>query len=334
MGAEMNTATNRVLVGIDEASRIVATGMPLLVAGSEDALRALPRGPWIGGTIPYFMGDDGGCHATDRVLVTPLDSVDLHAIRFYDASQLSRVMLDAPTNGFSVVILPFDTLVHRQFAEHAADYEGMFLKPIVGWVAGTDLRQVGTVRAKVFNGESGECDDMRAVVMHVGLPPNKIAHVEIVNIFDQGNGDILTFPTLGFEIEACSVNGVEQQFADYLVKHQIDTRLPLVADYHGALINTSIQQVDAPHGVVRCYAPVFPGIEYRVANPVPDYAAAFEAAVPPAAREAVFACNCILNYVYGGLEGKQTGLKGPITFGEIAYQLVNQTLVYLVVEAA
>ncbi len=38
----------------------------------------------------------------------------------------------------------------------------------------------------------------------------------------------------------------------------------------------------------------------------------------------------MLNYVYGKLEGRHTGkLTGPITFGEIAYQLLNQTLVYL-----
>jgi hypothetical protein len=44
----------------------------------------------------------------------------------------------------------------------------------------------------------------------------------------------------------------------------------------------------------------------------------------------VFACNCILNFLYSGLEGKITeGMYGPITFGEIAFQLLNQTLVYL-----
>ena len=48
--------------------------------------------------------------------------------------------------------------------------------------------------------------------------------------------------------------------------------------------------------------------------------------------EPVFACNCILNYLYGKLEGKKTGhLTGPFTFGEIAHQLLNQTLVRLCV---
>lgn len=45
-----------------------------------------------------------------------------------------------------------------------------------------------------------------------------------------------------------------------------------------------------------------------------------------------FACNCILNYLYSELEGKKVPtMLGPMTFGEIAYQLLNQTLVYLTI---
>jgi hypothetical protein len=43
-----------------------------------------------------------------------------------------------------------------------------------------------------------------------------------------------------------------------------------------------------------------------------------------------FSCNCILNFLFGGLEGQKIGnLQGPVTFGEIGYQLLNQTLVVL-----
>ena len=94
--------------------------------------------------------------------------------------------------------------------------------------------------------------------------------------------------------------------------------------------NTSILSADPTTGVVTFFAPVFTGIDYRLAEPVGDYAASFAAAVERAGVDAAFACNCILNYRYGELEGKTTGhVIGPITFGEVAYQLVNQTLVYL-----
>ncbi len=51
------------------------------------------------------------------------------------------------------------------------------------------------------------------------------------------------------------------------------------------------------------------------------------------ADDIFFSCNCLKNYLHGGLVGKTTGgIKGPITFGEIAYQLLNQTLVYLTIQ--
>ena len=46
--------------------------------------------------------------------------------------------------------------------------------------------------------------------------------------------------------------------------------------------------------------------------------------------EIAFSCNCILNFLYSDLEGKHTGhIIGPMTFGEIGYQLLNQTMVFL-----
>jgi hypothetical protein len=80
---------------------------------------------------------------------------------------------------------------------------------------------------------------------------------------------------------------------------------------------------------VSLYAPVFPGVDYRLARPVPDYAAAFRARLAGYdASGAAFSCNCILNFLFGELEGKAIGgIEGPVTFGEIAYQLLNQTMV-------
>jgi hypothetical protein len=78
------------------------------------------------------------------------------------------------------------------------------------------------------------------------------------------------------------------------------------------------------------YAPVFPGVDYRFAKPVGDYSSAFGQAIASGEQQPGFACNCILNYLYGQLEGKKTGdITGPITFGEIAHQLLNQTMVRL-----
>ena len=79
---------------------------------------------------------------------------------------------------------------------------------------------------------------------------------------------------------------------------------------------------------------MFEDIEYRLAKNIPDYAAAFHNHLKGVSdASAVFSCNCVLNFLYGELEGKSIeAFAGPITFGEIAYQLVNQTLVYLTVQ--
>ena len=78
---------------------------------------------------------------------------------------------------------------------------------------------------------------------------------------------------------------------------------------------------------------MFDDIEYRFAAPVSDYMQAFSAQLPNNTETVGFACNCILNYLYSELEGKKVPtMLGPMTFGEIAYQLLNQTLVYLTIE--
>jgi len=66
------------------------------------------------------------------------------------------------------------------------------------------------------------------------------------------------------------------------------------------------------------------------ARPVGNYAQRFLAAIPKDIGPTVFCCNCIQRYLYGALEGRSTGsLQGPIAIGEIAYQLLNQTLVHV-----
>ena len=107
-----------------------------------------------------------------------------------------------------------------------------------------------------------------------------------------------------------------------------------MGDYAGACINVSFQSIDVDKGQVAFYAPVFTGIEYRLARPVGDYAAEFRRRLAEYdATGAVFSCNCILNFLFGELEGKAIGgVEGPVTFGEIAYQLLNQTMVVVRVQ--
>jgi hypothetical protein len=316
-----------------EAANRIKTGERLLLAAEEKVLLSLPAGSWIGGTIPYFMGEHGGTVSREAVFATPLPSeIGAIQIALYDSSTLPNLATEAPENGVTFLILPSSSKVHLEYAQNAPDYKDMFMKPIVGWISGVHLDDLGTSSPKVVDGRSVKAYDDKAIALHGTLPPGKIAKLGIINLFKQGRGDVITFPEGGFEVRRSYVNGAERSFAEYLTSKKIDTRLPLVADYSGALVNVSFQQVDAEKGSVKLYAPVFTGVKYRIADPIDDYVGAFSKALPKGINP-VFSCNCILNFLYSELEGKTTqGMTGPVTFGEIAFQLLNQTLVYMTIE--
>ncbi|MBM4784300.1 MAG: hypothetical protein GQE15_42070, partial [Archangiaceae bacterium] len=289
------------LMTVAQASALITSGKPVLVAGDEKLLRSLPRGKWIGGSIPYFMADAGGTKTADRVFVTQLPEFAKEAeARLYDVATLPHIPKDYPDNGVSFIILPASSKANLEFAEHGTSWPGMFDRPLVGWIAGVDLADLGKVSPKVFDGSTGAESDNAAAVLHVKLPSSHHANIDIINLFKQGSGDELRFASEGFEVEECLVNGVRRNFAEYLLEKKIDTKLPLVADYHGAMVNISFPSVDAQKGKVALYAPVFEGVSYRLAAPLAgDYAAEFQKELAARAVRPVFACNCILNYLYG-----------------------------------
>lgn len=315
-----------------EAEALIRTGRFLALAADEALLRKLPPGNWIGGTSPYFVGNQGGLMSRDLVHVTELAGADTAAtLKEYDRGSLPGIAGDAPENGFTVVIIPAQSDLHREYASGADAYPGMFLTPIVGWISGVHLDDLGKATPKVVNGRTGKVSDAMAVAIHVPLPPGQLAMIHILNLFHPGAGDVLTFPADGFTVTDCFVNGRPAVFSDYVLKNKLDLSRPLVADYNGARVNTSFQSVE--EGAVHFYAPVFTGVDYRHAAPVGDYVQELDALAQGLPAKPRFACNCILNYVYGQLEGRKTGdLTGPVTFGEIGYQLLNQTLVYLEIE--
>ncbi|QQS06661.1 MAG: hypothetical protein IPK50_07105 [Fibrobacterota bacterium] len=316
----------------DIAQRI-RSGERLLLAAQEEVLLSLPAGNWIGGTIPYFMAETGGVVSREMVFATavPIQSTSVE-IRTYGTADIHNICKNAPDNGVTFLILPASSPIHLQFAQKAPDFEDMYLKPLLGWISGVHLDDLGRTSPKVVDGRTVTAHTDAGVAIHCALPENQVARMGIVNLFSPGDGAVLTFPEGGFQVERCLVDGVERVFSDYLLEREVDTRLPLVADCSGAMVNVSFQGIESSLGRVNLYAPVFPGVEYRLAKPVGDYMEEF-AKMLPKNVSAAFSCNCILNFLYSGLEGKITeGMTGPVTFGEIACQLLNQTMVYVAIE--
>lgn len=319
---------------LDEVRALILAGHVLLLAGEETVLCRLPPGRWIGGTAAHFISPHGGEAAGDRILVTDITShVETADICAYSAQSIPGLAADYPANGFSSIAIPGLSEVHAAFARDGQSYEGLFSSPLVGWVTATDLDDPARRTPKCFVGDGVPRDDV-AAVMHVTLPAGQSARTDIINPFAMGDGPTFEFDDEGFVIDgACAIDGRRDDFAAYLATHSDQIRLPLVADYRGALVNVSIRSYDAQTGRVEFFAPVTRGVIYRFAAAPTERQNPFAAFGLTAPGQVAASCNCILNYSYFDLEGRATGpFFGPVSFGEIAYILFNQTLTFLVIE--
>jgi hypothetical protein len=321
------------LCSLKEVIGMINEKRVLLLAGNETVLKQLPEGNWIGGTIPYFMDIEGGRFTKNEIFVTDLTTVQqTFLINCYGLNDIDKIFSERYGNGFTCLLIPGFSDMHQKYSMAAESISGLYDVPVAGWITGIDLNELGTAKPKVFNGLTKEEHDNCALALHVELSQGRMAHLEILNIFKQGEGDEIVFSEDGFGCTMCEINGNKVNLAQYVIENKIDTRLPLVADYSGASINISFQEVNEDKKEVKFYAPVRKGVRYKMAAPVADYISEFMQIVPDETSSAdiVMSCNCILNYLYSELEKKKTGgMTGPITFGEIAYVLVNQTMVYL-----
>lgn len=318
---------------LEEATQLIENGAPLMISGARHLMDRLPAGNWIGGTSYYFMTEQGGRIDEERLHIQRLPgAVTQGTVKVYGKDDLKEVYRDIPRDGLAIIILPAFSEVHRDFALHSHDYADFALRPLMGWVAGVRREEMLTTRPMVYDGRGAGFEE-GAVVMHCTLKEQATVHLDVVNIFQQGKGAALTFPEDSFEVTACWVNGEPRRFADYLAEEKIDRRLPLVADYMGTSVNVDLGTVDEAAGKVTLVAPVMRDIVYRFADPIADYAKALRAALPAIEPSRLAFCvNCVDNFLYGGLEGETLGpFVGPCTFGEVAYQLLNQTIVYALI---
>lgn len=321
------------MMTVSETSAAIENGGFYVIAGDESALGKLPKGNWIGGTSVYFLSETGGKVDQDNLFVTEFEAMAGANTRYLSVEDLPHLAEGYQDNGASIILIPAMSAAHQAFAIDGAGYNGLFDQPLMGWVTGVHLDNLGTQSPKVFDGASGQSYEDGVVLMHLDVGVDKAADIDIINLFKQDDaGDLITFKTTGFSTTKALVNGEEVDFAAYLTDKGVDTRMPLVANYAGAMINVSFQAVDADQNKVDFYAPVIEGAEYRIAKTPGDYASEFSGLVGEGGADE-FSCNCILNYLYGELEGKKTGgFTGPATFGEIAYVLLNQTMVRMSVK--
>ena len=320
---------------VEETVKLIEEGKLLVLSADEHLLAQLPKGYWIAGTIPYFMTENGGVFTKKMIFVDDISAFATDSkIVNYNENTISNITNDAFGNGFTVLILPAATAVHEEFSIHSINYPDIFFKPIVGYVAGVEVNNINFEKPKTFSGLTSAADNSNAIAMHVQLPENYRAKVEIFNLDRiNPNSAHITVPKTSFVQSECVIDGETKNLAHYLSEINYPVGLPLIANNGGALINRDIQSIDVEKGVVTFFAPVFEDETYRLAMPIENYFEEFNKRLIIKNDELIhYSLICVSYYLLGGLEGKKLPITGAFTFGEIGYQILNQTIVYLTIK--
>jgi len=315
---------------VDEVVKMIESGQLLSIAGDYRLLDKLPSGSWIGGTTVYFIGENGGKQASDILYVDVLDNcIEDFKFKEYSKDNIEKITQDRYENGYTILLIPAFTDVHYKYALSASDFTGIYDSPILGWVTGFDLNSQD--KPAVYNGKTAKAISNNALALHIKIKDNSTALLEILNIHKQDHDSPeIKFETNSFSATDAIIDGVKQNFTNYINNNGINIKNPLTSDYAGAVINVSIKEVGVDE--VSFYAPIFKDRSYYFAKHIPNYEKEFAEQTAKTDGHVDFSCNCILNYLYGNLEGKSAGYPGPITFGEIGYILLNQTMTYLKIE--
>ncbi|MBQ9469395.1 MAG: hypothetical protein IJU72_00410 [Bacteroidales bacterium] len=319
----------------NEVIDLIGEGRVMLLSGSEQMLSNLPKGSWIGGTAPYFM-DGVGKISDDMIYVDDLTQYAAEVrIEELDEANIHQIALHGFDNGFSVLILPIDAPVYFSFASNSLQYDRIFDNPIVGYVACCRLEDYGRVHPATGVGTTGALSTSKAAVMHVRLPEGYTARAEIMN-FDtiDTSTPALKFPKTSFVQSDCLIDGQPGNIAEYLegVKQRIGRYPQLITSMNGALVNRDTKYVDIDKGEAAFFSPAYEGDEYRIVRPNADYQKAFNDML--AAKQGhIAACfSCTSYFMFGEFEGKHIDINGVYAFGEIAYQLLNKTIVTLEID--
>lgn len=323
------------LFSIDETNQLINSGRKLIITADEILLDKLDKGDWIGGTIPYFMTDAGGEKSKDRLFVDDLTDIgtDFKFLE-YDAQSIDSITTNNFENGFVILILPFGSEIQKNFSLNCLNYTDLLKNPLLGYVAGFDLNDNNNPTSYVYYGKNRGKSGIKGAAIHVALPENEVARVEIINPNSiDDNSPVFTFPVTSFEQSDCKIDGIDGNIADYLISIGHPTMgIPLISSTNGTLINRDIQLIDKENRKVNFFSPVYSDEKYKLAKKSEDFTSLFKNKLQIDKNEAVYSCLCLSFYLLGNLENKSININGAFTFGEIAYQLLNQTAVFLLID--
>ena len=316
------------LFTLDEVSAFIRAGHSLLLAGDAKLLSQLPAGNWIGGTTPFFiLHPENRTTSFDKIFVNMLpDFVTKTEIREYDETNIQNIFNDSPSNGFTALVMPFLSAVQIEYSLNATNYENFAAHPVCGWITGLPLDIIMTQKSHAASGLQPCLSSEKAYAMHVSLPETKFAEVHIFNPYKLGDGDSIRFEEDTMFITDAIINGEKRNFAKYLRDIGYDMLMPLSANYAGAVINNVICAIDGEQTPMS--APVFKFLEYRLAK-IDD-----NISEPSLLCDKIlFSLTCIGNFIQPDICAQYLKkMNGPVVYGEIAYQHICQTTVYVTID--
>ncbi len=317
---------------LSQAIELIKEGRLLVIAGSDELLSQLPNGNWIGGSNPYLLDIDGGKLSADLLYLKDFSTLaEDSKVIIYDEASIDRITTDSYENGVIITVLPFFAPVHKAFGLKSPEFQNQYINPMIGWVSGTPWNDVGRVSPTVYHGIKRFTD--KAVTLHLKLRENLVGRVEIINAYEQGDGDEITFEQDGFDNLECLVNKRKTNIYEYMQQRNTWST-PFVASYSGANINVGVLP-DNENKRALFAAPVFKNTIYKLARKIDeDYVKVFSQELLRNKNSDIgYSCSCLFNYFNFGLNGKPIpGFTGVFTFGEVGYILLNVTFTYLIIE--
>jgi hypothetical protein len=319
------------LLNFEDTVNLIKTGKLLAISAPIELLEKLPKGNYIAASTYYFIVDGVGGEYSDKYAVRklPSDVIKSSKIITYDAQSMKNINKNIPQNGFGYCLIPFESPCHFEFALNAPNYDEFAVKTLYGFISGVRKEDIGIKKAVVKDGSTNTIYEDKAVVLNIELNDNFHSEIDIINPFEADRSKKIEFLEDAFEVSKAVINGSTVNFAHYLKEQHIDTRYPIINDAFGAKVNISFFKVEENKVIMG--SPVFKGATYYFARQT-NYTE--ELAKLKVDKEPTLSCNCFLNYIYMDLENKvlNESISGPSTFGEIAYRLLNQTIVNLYIK--
>lgn len=323
------------LCTLSEVQELITAGRTLVLAGPYYLLEQLPRGNWVAGMTCRYVSQGHCCETLDKIFLFDLsETINQFWITSYHAFSLEALYRDPFPHGFSILVMPAFSRVHRYFTLHS----GMQIRgervPYCGWVSGIS-RHVGEFREPVvIDGYTHRAYTDRVVVMHCALPYSLQPQVHLVTPHTAGPGDRIEFDTMAFVVEEVIVNGERRLAPEYFSEAYAGGGMrPLVTTLRGLPVSVSPLPPIGERSVTFATA-VIPGLEYRIAQRLEEdpktLCKSLSQEIP---NEPLLAFYCNENYESLSLAGTPySRADGIFTHGEVASVMFNSTSVYLSIQ--